>query len=302
MRILTFIFIFIVFNLFGQNDLQIKSKINLDNENQIIFKSYQGYSHTFDSLKIKDSTENLFNVNTGLFNSFVLYQDTSISKKFNEVRTSLEVHFDKGTKVYFSPAILISNNWSPFIYDFNTFIPFKKFNLEINSERDLVGPRAIKKSIVSQYNGISLDYSPIKKLTIVGSIQKNNITDGNIRYFYISRVIYSPSWYFIDARTRNMRGGKWSEFYFSPETIDQWNIGTGFTKRFFSDRTRIKSYFGVGYQRVDKQSMSLIIIDLNLSNKFSKKIEGETSIGLRNIGKYFFTFGEFRLKYILDRK
>jgi hypothetical protein len=239
----------------------------------------------------------MFNINAGLFNSFALYQDTSISKKFNEIRTEFTTKFFKGTKIYFSPALLISGDWSPFIYEFNTFIPLKKFNVEINSERDLVGPRAIKKSIISQYNGVSLDYSPINKLTFVGSFQRNNISDGNIRYFYITRVIYSPTWYYFDLRMRNMRGGEWSEYYFSPESINQYNIGAGLTKQMFSGKTKLKSYLGLGLQKVDNQSMTLVLFDLNLSTKFSKNIDGESNIVFRNINKYFFTFGSFKLKY-----
>jgi hypothetical protein len=282
---------------FAQNDLQTQSKITLDNEKQIIFKSSQGYSHTFDSLSLDDSSRHMFNINAGLFNSFALYQDTSISKKFNEIRTEFSAKFFKGTKIYFSPAVLISSDWSPLVYEFNTFIPFKKFNIEINSERDLVGPRAIKKTIISQYNGISLDYSPTSKLTLVGSVQRNNITDGNLRYFYITRVIYSHNWYYLDLRMRNMRGGEWSEYYFSPESINQYNVGAGLTRRLFSGNTKVKSYLGLGLQKVDNQSMTLLIFDLNLSSKLSKKIDGEANIGFRNINQYLFTFGTFKLKY-----
>ena len=201
--------------------------------------------------------------------------------------------------IIFNPSLLLSKNFSTFSYEFSTAYQYKKWYLEASSERDLVGARALEMNLVSNYYGLSLDYSPIKQLTLVGGLQYNYITDYNKRWFYLSRVVYTlkNEKVYFDFRTKNMMGGEWSPYYFSPEDISQKQIGFGLNETFLNEKFIFKSYIGGGIQTIDKESMYLLTTDFKVSTQLLKKLKGEVSFGIRNFNKYIYSFGNLKLNY-----
>jgi len=301
MRKLLLFFILFPLISFGQKKFFTNTFLSLDNENQLIMKTHQGYITDLDSLFKKDSLFIKRKTYVGISNGLRYYRNNLIEPTyfFNEAKIYIKSQPIDKMFVIFNPSLLISKNLSTLSYEFSTSYTYKKFYIELSSERDLIGARALGIDLVSNYHGISLDYSPHKRLTFVGSIQYNHITDNNNRWFYISRVIYTlPSEkIYFDFRKRNMVGGEWSPYYFSPEDISQKQIGFGFNETFLNEKFILKSYIGGGIQTIDKESMYLLTADFKVSTQLLKKLKGEVSFGIRNFNKYIYSFGNLKLNY-----
>lgn len=287
--------------LYGQKEFFTNSFVSYDNETQFNLRSYQGYQTQLDSLLKKDSIFIKRKSFVGISNGIRYY--TTLPNQptffFNEAKISIKSNPLEGFNIQFNPSILISKNFSLFSYEFNTNYRYKKWYLEISSERDLVGARALEVNLISNYHGISVDYTPFKNLTIVGGYQYNSITDNNKRDFYFSRIIYTlpNEKIYFDFRTRDMRNGTWSEYYFSPEKIAQRQLGLGYNNLVLSGKGVFKGYLGVGIQEIDQQSMYLLVMDLKFKMNINKKIQSETTLGFRNFNKYIYSFGEVKLRY-----
>jgi len=301
MRKLLLFFILFPLISFGQKKFFTNTFLSLDNENQLIMKTHQGYITDLDSLFKKDSLFIKRKTYVGISNGLRYYRNNLIEPTyfFNEAKIYIKSQPIDKMFVIFNPSLLISKNLSTLSYEFSTSYIYKKFYIELSSERDLIGARALGIDLVSNYHGISLDYSPHKRLTFVGSIQYNHITDNNNRWFYISRVIYTlPSEkIYFDFRKRNMMGGEWSPYYFSPETISQNQMGVGFNQKILKDKAMIKGYLGGGIQKIDDENMYLFALDMKFIYKIKTKLDGETSLGVRNFNKYIYSFGNVKLNY-----
>lgn len=298
------IFLFLIFIpsiCFGQKEIFTNSFISIDNENQVNVRSYQGYQTSLDSILKKDSVFIKRKTFVGIANG-VRYYQTNIGEPtyfFNEAKIYIKSNFYKKINLQFSPSLIVSKNFTTFLYDFNTTLNHKKWYFEISSERDLVGARALSVNLVSNYYGASIDYSPIKQLTIVAGYQYNTIDDGNKRPFYQSRIVWTlkNEKVFFDFRTRDMRGGQWSEYYFSPEKISQKQVGFGINQSYLKDKGVLKLYIGSGLQTIDDQTMYLLTIDLKLINQILPRLRSEGVLGIRNFNTYFYSFGDLKLKY-----
>lgn len=298
---LLILFILLPLISFGQKEVFTNSFISLDNEQQLNIRTYQGYMTDLDSLFKKDSVFIKRKTNVGISNGLRYYR-TSFNEPtyfFNEAKIYIKTKPIERLVIIFNPSLLLSKNFSTFSYEFSTAYQYKKWYLEASSERDLVGARALEMNLVSNYYGLSLDYSPIKQLTLVGGLQYNYITDYNKRWFYLSRVVYTlkNEKVYFDFRTKNMMGGEWSPYYFSPEDISQKQIGFGLNETFLNEKFIFKSYIGGGIQTIDKQSMYLLTGDFKISTQLMKRLKGETSFGVRNFNKYIYSFGNLKLNY-----
>ena len=300
-KYLILFFSFLTSVSFAQKEVFTQSFISFDNENQLNIRTYQGVSTDLDSLFKKDSIFIKRKSIVGIANGLRYYK-TNINEPsyfFNEAKIYIKTKPIERLVIIFNPSLLLSKNFSTFSYEFSTAYQYKKWYLEASSERDLVGARALEMNLVSNYYGLSLDYSPIKQLTLVGGLQYNYITDYNKRWFYLSRVVYTlkNEKVYFDFRTKNMMGGEWSPYYFSPEDISQKQIGFGFNETFLNEKFIFKSYIGGGIQTIDKQSMCLLAGDFKVSTQLMKRLKGEIGFGVRNFNKYIYSFGNLKLNY-----
>jgi hypothetical protein len=300
-KYLILFFSFLTSVSFAQKEVFTQSFISFDNENQLNIRTYQGVSTDLDSLFKKDSIFIKRKSIVGIANGLRYYK-TNINEPsyfFNEAKIYIKTKPIERLVIIFKPSLLLSKNFSTFSYEFSTAYQYKKWYLEASSERDLVGARALEMNLVSNYYGLSLDYSPIKQLTLVGGLQYNYITDYNKRWFYLSRVVYTlkNEKVYFDFRTKNMMGGEWSPYYFSPEDISQKQIGFGLNETFLNEKFIFKSYIGGGIQTIDKESMYLLTSDFKVSTQLLKKLKGEVSFGIRNFNKYIYSFGNLKLNY-----
>jgi hypothetical protein len=300
-KYLILFFSFLTSVSFAQKEVFTQSFISFDNENQLNIRTYQGVSTDLDSLFKKDSIFIKRKSIVGIANGLRYYK-TNINEPsyfFNEAKIYIKTKPIERLVIIFNPSLLLSKNFSTFSYEFSTAYQYKKWYLEASSERDLVGARALEMNLVSNYYGLSLDYSPIKQLTLVGGLQYNYITDYNKRWFYLSRVVYTlkNEKVYFDFRTKNMMGGEWSPYYFSPEDISQKQIGFGLNETFLNEKFIFKSYIGGGIQTIDKESMYLLTADFKVSTQLLKKLKGEVSFGIRNFNKYIYSFGNLKLNY-----
>ena len=296
-----FLILFFPLICFGQREVFTNSFISVDNENQINVRSYQGYQTSLDSLFKKDSIFIKRKTIVGIANGLRFYQ-TDIGQPtyfFNEAKIFIKSNPFKKVNVLFNPSLLMSRDFTTFTYDFNTTYQHKKWYVELSSERDLVGARALEVNLVSNYYGFSVDYSPVKTLTMVGGYQYNIISDGNRRPFYLTRIVWTLSneKVYFDFRTKDMRGGEWSPYYFSPESISQKQIGFGINQSYLNDRGLFKLYIGTGLQTIDDQTMYLLSFDLKLINQILPRLRNEATFGIRNFNKYLYSFGDLKLKY-----
>lgn len=301
MRKLLILFVLLPLVSFGQKEVFNNTFLSLDNENQLNIRTHQGYMTDLDSLFKKDSIFIKRKTNVGISNG-IRYYRTNLSEPtylFNESKIYIKTKPIERLTVIFNPSLLISKEFSTFTYEFNTSYQYKKWYFESSSERDLVGARAVKMDLISNYYGLSVDYSPIKRLTLVGGVQYNYISDDNSRWFYLGRIVYSlkNEKMFFDIRSKNMVGGIWSPYYFSPEDISQKQIGFGLNETFSNEKFIFKSYIGGGIQTIDKESMYLLTTDFKVSTQLLKKLKGEVSFGIRNFNKYIYSFGNLKLNY-----
>jgi hypothetical protein len=300
-RSILLLILFLPFFSFGQREIFTNTFLSLDNENQFNLRGYQGYYTELDSLLKKDSVFLNHKSFIGIANG-VRYYTTNPGEPtyfFNEGKVFIKSNPYKKFHFQFNPSILRSNNFSTFSYEFSSYYQHKKWYVEISSERDLVGARALQVNLISNYYGLSIDYSPVKNLTLVGGYQYNYITDNNKRNFYLTRIIYTlpNEKIYFDFRTKYMRGGTWSEYYFSPESISQQQIGFGFNQDFLNSKSSLKGYLGGGIQKIDNQSMYLLVFDLKLKTKIYKNLSGESTVGIRNFNTYIYGFVDLKLKY-----
>lgn len=297
-----FILIFCLPHLvFCQKDFVSNSFVSLDNENQFNIIVNQGVITSLDSIFKKDSIFIKRKTFVGLTPGFRYYQ-TNINEPtyfFNEVKFNLKTNPFNKFSTTFNPSLLISKKFTTFSYEFMSTYQYKKWYFEVSSERDLVGARALDVNLISNYYGLSVDYTIRKNLTLVSGYQYNYITDDNKRHFLVSRLIYSMNnqKVYFDLRTRDMRGGTWSQYYFSPETISQRQIGLGMNDSFMKEKIALGCYIGTGVQSIDNQNMYLLSFDFKIKTILLKKIKLESNLGFRNFNRYLYGFGNLKLKY-----
>jgi len=285
------LFFFICFNCLGQREAFFNTFSTLDNETQFSVRNYTGYRQSIDSICRKRKTF------VGITSGLRYYDAYNSSTNFSELKFLINSKINKNVEVLFNQSVVYNKKWSPYVYEFLTTYKHKHFYLEAFSERDLLGVSYTnEKKVLSNFHGLSLDYNLPKRITIVNSINYNKITDGNDRWFYLNRIIYTtPNEKFIfDVRTRLMWGGERSEYYFSPNKIKQFSFGFGW-REFVLNKIYVSSYLGLGRQIIDDQTQGLIIADLKLKRKLTNKVNMDLFLGVRNFNSYIYGFGQAKL-------
>jgi hypothetical protein len=299
-----FLIIFLLLPLisFGQKEMITLNQFSLDNERQFNFRSYKGYLTQLDSLFKKDSIfikrKTIVGISTGL-----RYYKTDIDKidyLYNESKIIINTKPIKNTNFIFKPSLVFGNGFSDFFYESQLTYQKNKFYVELSAEKDLVGARSVTQNLTTRNYGVSVDYSILKNLVIIGGGQYNLISN-NSRWFYQSKLIYTlpKTNLYFDLRTRNMIGGEWSPLFFSPEAISQKQVGVGYSQSYSNENGVIKLYLGGGLQTIDDVSQYLFSVDVKSINRLSRKFKLESQIGVRNFNQYIFSFGEFNLRYFI---
>jgi len=300
--IVFFIFFLSPFVGFSQREILSRSFVSVDNESQINIISHQGIMVNLDSLFKRDSTFIERKTSIGVSNGLRYYRTDigEINYYFNESKAYFKTKPFKNFTTTFNPSFITSKRFSTFAYEFSSSFKIKKLYFEASSERDLIGARAVDINLTSSNYALSVDYSLFKRITIVGGYQYNHISDNNRRSFISARLIYNlpnEKMYF-DLRSRDMKGGSFSLFYFSPERISQRQVGFGLNNSFFKDRLSIKGYVGTGFQIIDTENMYLLAFDLKFKAKLIRRVIAEGNFGVRNFNRYIYGFGSFNLSYI----
>lgn len=278
------------------------NQFSLDNERQFNFRTHKGYLTYLDSLFKKDSIFIKRKTQVGISTGLRYYKTDvgEIDYLYNESKIIINTKPYKNINFIFKPSLVFGNGLSDFFYESQLTYQKSKFYVELSAEKDLVGARSVTQNLTTKNFGISVDYSILKNLVIIGGGQYNLISNNN-RWFYQSKLIYTLPQYnlYFDLRTRNMVGGEWSPLFFSPEAISQKQIGVGYSKTYLDENGVIKLYLGGGLQTIDDVSQYLFSVDVKSINRLSKKFKLETQIGVRNFNQYIYSFGEFNLRYFI---
>jgi len=285
----------------AQDKVVSYSYVTFDNEYQNSVRKYIGYDKNF-IIKNKDTTKEDHVLDITPLIGWRCYFFNGYINRFNDYRVNTIYRYNRNLCVNGSISFLGSNKWSPIFYD--GFIRYNKGRLstEVFSEKESVGtPLTNDLRYVSYTNGLSVDLRASRRITLVNSIANNRITDGNSRWFYSARIIYTlKNKSYTDIKIRRMIGGNYSPYYFSPNEISQYNIGWGFNRSFKND-LGVKFYFGSGLQFINNESMLMLNYDLRLTKKLNKNWNFELSTGSRNFNTYIFNTVNIKFVYTITK-
>ena len=290
----------IPFYSISQDKIMLETYLTGDNSYQQSIKQYIGYDKNI-IIHSKDTTKPDKVLDVTPMMGYRYYYYDKVDNTFSDFRVNLKYKHNKNVLVNINTSILNSKDWNPIFFD--GFIRYNKgrYSVESYIENESVGtPKTNQLRYYSKSIGTSLDFKISKKFTIVNSITYNKISDGNDRWFQTSRLIYTINQKsYLDLKFKHMLGSDWSPYYFSPESITQYNIGYGLYKPIFKDKAIIKFYFGSGFQLINKDKMLMLNSDLKLSRTFNRKWYGEVSISSRNFNDYIYNTMNIKLAYNL---
>lgn len=286
----------------GQDRIVSSNYFTGDNEYQYSFRQYVGYERNME-LKSRDTLKPnmIFSVTPaagwrhyfydGAYNT---YADARVSGSYRRGR-----NFRLGASV----SQLFSKEWSPTFMDGYARYSFTRAAFEAYFEREAVGtPVTNDLRYSSSSIGSSFDYRIGRKSTLVLGMSRNEITDGNVRWFQTARTIYAFGRNsYVDLKLRRMYGSEWSPYYFSPRSVIQISSGYGL----YSDLKNggsLKIYAGAGFQEIEGYVMSMFSVDAKISFPVSSRMECEVVAGSRNFNEYLYHTLSIRLSYDLKKK
>lgn len=299
-KILTVLLLIFSLTSFGQDRLISTTNITFDNEFQNSFRKYFGYDKNI-IIKNKDTTKENHVLDITPLLGWRCYFFNGKENHFVDYRLNTGFKYDKNWCVNTNISFLNSSMWSPIFFDGLFRYSGNKYSTELFVEREAVGtPITNELRYVSVSSGLSFDYRVSRNLTMVNSLTHNSISDGNDRWFYSNRFIYAlKNNSYIDFKVKKMFGGEWSPYYFSPNQINQFNMGYGFNHS-YEYNIKLKFYVGVGFQNIDKYNMLMMNYDLKL-NKTYKKWFFEVSFGSRNFNNYIYNVFNTKIAYIINK-
>ena len=293
--ILAIILSVFTFLAFSQDKVVSYTYLTFDNAYQNSVRQYVGYDKNF-VIKNKDTTKEDHILDITPLVGWRCYFYAGDENHFVDYRVNTNYRYNKNWCLNTNVSFLSSKEWSPVFYDAFLRHSKNRYSTEFFTERETVGtPKTNELRYVSNSFGVSNDFKVTKRLTIVNSIAYNRISDGNSRWFHVSRSIYTlNSSSYVDFKMRRMIGGDYSPYYFSPSEIYQYNVGYGFSKPIKG--VGVKFYFGSGFQRIDKYNMLMLNSDLRLTKTFNKRWYGEVSTSSRNFNTY--VYNTFNMKFV----
>ena len=287
---------------FSQDKLVSYTYLTADNAYQTSIKQYVGYDrlitiHPSDTNKCDKILHIIPLV------GYREYYYNNKSNQYSDLRLNTTLRCDRNLCFGANVSLIHTKDWTPLLYDGFARWTKKRFTTEFFREHELVGtPTTNDLRYTSTFTGVSVDYRLNRYLTVVNGISYNKISDGNDRWYYISRIICSMGdRTYIDFKTRQMWGGEWSPYYFSPQSMSQYNIGYGFYKPFFNEKLMVKFYGGAGVQVIDKDKMAMFNVDLKLTTNFDSRWNGELSVGSKNFNTYVYNTLSIKITYNLYR-
>lgn len=285
----------------AQDKVVSYSYVTFDNAYQNSIRQYIGYDKNF-IIKNKDTTKEDHTLDITPLVGWRCYFFDGYENHFIDYRVNTAYRWSKNLCFNGNVSFLTFNTWTPVFYDGFVRYTKRRFSTEIFSERESVGtPLTNDLRYVSNTNGLSVDFRVSRRLTFVSSLANNTISDGNSRWFHSCRFIYTlKNNSYVDIKARRMIGGEWSPYYFSPNQINQYNIGWGFNRSFGND-LGVKFYFGSGVQIIDKESLLMLNYDLRLTKKLNKNWNFELSTGSRNFNTYIFNTVNIKFVYNITK-
>lgn len=274
-----------------------------DNAYQSSFKQYVGYEKNF-TFHPKDTLEpdRLLSVTPMI--GWRCYFYNGLENHYTDVRTNVSYKYSNRLCGSFNLSFLSSKDWSPMFYDGYIRYSRKKFAYELYRERETVGtPVTNNLRYISSFTGLSVDFRLTRRLTLVNSLAYNDISDGNRRWFQTMRFISTiKNRSYVDLKVRKMYGGEWSPYYFSPNYINQYNIGYGFYKPVYKDKFTTKFYFGAGVQEIDNYYMYMFNLDLKVTTDLKSKWNYEFGLSSKNFNTYLYNTFTFKVYYTFANK
>ena len=272
-----------------------------DNAYQSSFKQYFGYEKNLifypkDTLK----QDRLLSVTPMI--GWRCYFFNGLENNYTDVRTNVSYKYNNRLCGSFNLSFLSSKDWSPMFYDGYIRYSRKRFSYELYRERETVGtPVTNNLRYISSFTGLSADFRLNRRLTLVNSLAYNDISDSNGRWFQTMRFICTiKNGSYVDLKIRKMYGGEWSPYYFSPNYINQYNVGYGFYKP--KEKFTTKFYFGAGFQEIDNYYMVMFNLDLKATTNLRSKWNYEFALSSRNFNTYLYNTFTFKVYYTFVNK
>lgn len=287
----------------GQDRLVSYTYLTNDNAYQSSVRQYIGYSKSM-VIHPKDTTkpDRLLDITPMV--GWRCYFFKGIENNYADLRTNIAYKHNRNWCVNFNTSFLSSKEWSPIFFD--GFVRYSKKRISIESfyERETVGtPITNNLRYISESFGISADYRLARRLTMVNSIAYNSISDGNTRWYQTSRFIYTiGNSSYVDIKAKRMFGSDWSPYYFSPDYINQYNVGYGFYRPFNNGKLTTKLYAGLGFQEIDGYYMSMFNLDIKESTNFDSKWNADFIISTRNFNEYIYNTFTIKVYYTFGKK
>ena len=299
-------YILVIFSLIysltflSQDRLVSYTYLTADNAYQTSLKQYVGYDKSI-TIHPSDTNKSDKILHIIPLVGFRDYYYNNKSNQYSDFRVNTSFKYDRNLCFGLNASLIHTNNWTPLLYDGFIRWSRKRISTELFREHELVGtPTTNDLRYTSTFTGLSVDYRLNRYLTVVNGISYNRISDGNDRWYYIGRIICSiGDRSYFDFKTRQMWGGEWSPYYFSPQAMAQYNIGYGFYKPIMNEKLMMKFYFGSGVQVIDKDRMAMFNLDVKITTNFKSRWNAELQLGSRNFNTYVYNMATLKITYNL---
>jgi len=299
--LLSLLFLLITLSGVSQDRFVSSTYLTNDNAYQSSFKEYVGYEKNL-VFHPKDTTKPERNLSITPMIGWRCYFYNGLENHYTDLRTNISYRHSRRLCTNFNVSKLSSKEWSPLFFDGFVRYSRKRMAYELYTERETVGtPVTNNLRYVSSFTGLSVDFRISRRFTMVNSLAYNKVNDGNTRWFQTMRFIYSlNSSSYVDFKLRKMYGGEWSPYYFSPNYINQMNVGYGFFKQ--KEKFSTKFYIGSGFQEIDNYYMAMFNVDFKISTNRDSKWNYDFAVSSRNFNEYLYNTFTIKAYYTFANK
>lgn len=279
---------------YSQNRIFSEISEDGDNEGTHTYKYYVGYNRSIND-----------NLRLGVMLGNRYYIDPLSNNSYKDIRLNSQYMILNNLEVTVNFSFLYNDFWKPIFYDgLITYMPIELLYFEGYIEKESVGTaKTNDEKYTSTSIGLSTDINLTDDITLVAGFTSNKIYD-NTRFYQVYRAIYSISELsvFLDFKAKIMTHGKYSPYYFSPNTLNEYNVGMGIGTELGSPQYYAKLYIGGGTQEVNTDFKGLFICNLRLSAYFTPNLSGILVLGTTNAqsntyGSYLYQYAKLQLIY-----
>lgn len=274
----------------SQNKVFTDIAVDSDNEGTNTYKYYLGYNRSV-----------LDNLQLGVMTGNRHYIDPEINNSYNDLRLNANYSIFDNVSIIGNVSFLFSNEWNPIFYDgLISYTPNELFYFEAYIEHESVGTAETNnQKYISTYSGFSIDYKLFSDLTLVAGFSYNEISNNTNRLYQVYRLVYTlptVEWIYLDFKTKLMTGGDYDPYYFSPNSLSEYNFGFGLRGELGSPNYYARFYSGGGVQRVESDMKALFMTNLRIGADFTPELSGELILGATNSQND--TYGSFWYEYL----